>query len=72
MFVKNFNFNFNKKGFGKLEPLKNYKNIPSQRELANILGITEAYVSMLLSGKRRNPDMLSKLKELIKKHLKAA
>lgn len=55
-----------------MEPLKNYKNIPSQRELANILGITEAYVSMLLSGKRRNPDMLSKLKELIKKHLKAA
>ncbi len=55
-----------------MEPLKNYKNTPTQKQLAAEIGITEAYVSMLLSGKRKNTEMLTKLKELLKKHMKAA
>ena len=55
-----------------MEPLKNYRNTPTQRKLAREMGVTDAYISMLLSGKRNNPEMLEKLKELIKKYMKAA
>ncbi len=55
-----------------MEPIKIYKelkNIPMQRELSKELGVTDAYVSMLLSGKRKNPKMLEKINNILERKL---
>ena len=55
-----------------MEPIKIYKelkNIPMQRELSKELGVTDAYVSMLLSRKRKNPKMLEKINNILERKL---
>ena len=39
--------------------------------LADKLKVTEAYISMLLNGKRKNHKMLKKISELLKDHVKS-
>ncbi|QQS35736.1 MAG: hypothetical protein IPM56_16065 [Ignavibacteriales bacterium] len=52
--------------------LQNFKKIPKQKELALKLGWTEAYISLLLAGKRNNPKALAKLERAIKQSLSNA
>jgi len=52
--------------------LSKYKRIPTQADLARKFKVTEAYISMILSGKRKNPTLLKKITKIINDHLKAA
>lgn len=52
--------------------ITNYKILPSQRELAKRLNVTDAYICMLLSGKRKNAKMLKKLKNILTQYNYAA
>jgi transcriptional regulator with XRE-family HTH domain len=56
-----------------METIKTYKvlrNIPTQRELSKELGVTEAYVSMLLAGKRKSPKMLARINQILERKLR--
>ena len=56
-----------------MEPIKIYKElkkIPMQKEISKELGVTDAYVSMLLSGKRNSPKMLAKINRILERKLK--
>lgn len=55
-----------------MEPLKTYKKIPTQRSIAKKLGITEQYVSMIISGKRKSEKYFKLIRDLIEQSLKAA
>jgi len=44
----------------------------NQSEIARRLGVSQAYINMLLSGKRTNPAMMKKINRILKDHLKAA
>lgn len=44
----------------------------NKSEIARKLGITPAYVQMILSGARKAPVMRKRISELIKNELKAA
>lgn len=43
------------------------KKVLTQEELAKKLGITQAYLSMILSGKRKNTKVLNDLNQIIRK-----
>lgn len=44
----------------------------NKSEVARQLGISRPYASMLINGQRNNPEMLAKIKALVKQELKAA
>jgi transcriptional regulator with XRE-family HTH domain len=44
----------------------------NKAEIARQLNISRSYASLILSGKRTNPEMVAKIKALIKEQLKAA
>ena len=48
------------------------KNFVNKAEIARQLGISRPYVHMLITGQRHNPEMIAKIKALIKQELKAA
>lgn len=48
------------------------KNFVNKAEIARKLGISRPYVHMLIAGQRTNPEMIAKIKALIKQELKAA
>lgn len=43
------------------------KKVLTQEELAKKLGITQAYLSMILSGKRKNQKVLDDLRSFIRR-----
>ncbi|MDI6804644.1 MAG: helix-turn-helix transcriptional regulator [Bacteroidota bacterium] len=47
-----------------------YQRIPNRAQIAHKLGVTRNYISMLILGKRKNPEMLEKIKKIIHKSLK--
>ncbi len=56
-----------------MEPVKIYRErrkLPTQREISKELGVSDAYISMLLSGKRNNPEMLDKIKRIVERKIK--
>ncbi len=56
-----------------MKPIKTImeiKKFPYQREISKELGISDAYVSLLLSGKRKNPKMLEKINKVLERKLK--
>jgi predicted transcriptional regulator len=55
-----------------MEPVKTYKKLPKQKELAKVMKVTPGYVSQLLSGLRKTPKRIKELNELIEKRMKAA
>ena len=46
------------------------KKLVNKSEIARLLGISRPYVSMLMSGSRKNPEMLERIKSIIKQQLK--
>ena len=61
MFVKNLNNTY----AIIVNHLLKYKNIPTQADLARKFKVSEAYISMLLSGKRSNPALMKRLPKLL-------
>lgn len=53
------------------KPIKIVK-APSQIEIAEALGVSQGYISMILNGKRKNPELVKKIKERYKSFIKAA
>ena len=53
-----------------MKPLEIYSNLPLQKEIARELGWSEAYVSLLLSGKRTTPKALDRLTKLIDHYIR--
>lgn len=47
--------------------LRTRRNSFTQRELAKKLGITQAYLSMILAGKRKNQKVLDDLRGFIRR-----
>lgn len=55
-----------------MEPIKTYRKIPTQKELAQAMNISPDYVSKLIRGERKTPKRLKQLNALLSKNIKAA
>jgi predicted transcriptional regulator len=55
-----------------MEPIKTYKNHPTQQELADEMGVTQGYVSHLIKGIRKTKKRIKQLNEILEKRMKAA
>lgn len=70
-FVKNSLIIFNKKMTELKQPLKENKKIDrkliNQAEIARRTGYSEAMVSLVLNGKRKNDKLMQKIIEIVQK-----
>jgi len=68
-FVKNSLTIFNKKMTEQKQPLKENKkidrNLINQAEIARRTGYSEAMVSLVLNGKRKNDKLMQKIIEIV-------
>lgn len=71
IFVKNSLIIFNKKMTELKQPLKENKKIDrkliNQAEIARRTGYSEAMVSLVLNGKRKNDKLMQKIIEIVQK-----
>jgi transcriptional regulator with XRE-family HTH domain len=55
-----------------MESIRTYHNLPTQKELARAMKVSQSYISQLLTGYRKTPKRLKQLNKLLEQLVKAA